>query len=253
MLLLLSLSLSLSLLISLLSYHCNYHHHYYHCCHYSNYVYFWWYWIRFHWLDVIINSLQQSDAHLWQQTKPSMIQIMNCCLFGAKPLCKPKLVVNCQFNYLPIIVTRLVLLFTDWPGWGWRLLHKSNPILRQSHILQCTIWWQTLAHMCTFLLQNGPLWDMCPVHCGIYEMDLLSWNYQIRVLLSFDTFRPRQNVRHLQTIFWSFFLVGQLYNFDSNFQKFISSNSTNREPGGRLNKKDGLTRYGNSHVKDKTS
>ena len=25
------------------------------------------------------------------------------------------------------------------------------------------------------------------------------------------------------------------------------------EPGGRLNKKDGLTRYGNSHVKDKTS
>ena len=27
----------------------------------------------------------------------------------------------------------------------------------------------------------------------------------------------------------------------------------NRGPGGRLNKKDGLTRYGNSHVKDKTS
>ena len=25
------------------------------------------------------------------------------------------------------------------------------------------------------------------------------------------------------------------------------------EPGGRLNKKDGLTRYGDSHVKDKTS
>ena len=26
-----------------------------------------------------------------------------------------------------------------------------------------------------------------------------------------------------------------------------------QEPGGRLNKKDGLTRYGDSHVKDKTS
>ena len=26
-----------------------------------------------------------------------------------------------------------------------------------------------------------------------------------------------------------------------------------RTPGGRLNKKDGLTRYGDSHVKDKTS
>ena len=27
----------------------------------------------------------------------------------------------------------------------------------------------------------------------------------------------------------------------------------NRDTGGRLNKKDGLTRYGDSHVKDKTS
>ena len=26
-----------------------------------------------------------------------------------------------------------------------------------------------------------------------------------------------------------------------------------KDTGGRLNKKDGLTRYGNSHVKDKTS
>ena len=26
-----------------------------------------------------------------------------------------------------------------------------------------------------------------------------------------------------------------------------------QEPGGRLNKKDGPTRYGDSHVKDKTS
>ena len=26
-----------------------------------------------------------------------------------------------------------------------------------------------------------------------------------------------------------------------------------KPPGGRLNKKDGLTRYGDSHVKDKTS
>ena len=28
---------------------------------------------------------------------------------------------------------------------------------------------------------------------------------------------------------------------------------TPRSSGGRLNKKDGITRYGNSHVKDKTS
>ena len=29
--------------------------------------------------------------------------------------------------------------------------------------------------------------------------------------------------------------------------------SLHKRPGGRLNKKDGLTRYGDSHVKDKTS
>ena len=29
--------------------------------------------------------------------------------------------------------------------------------------------------------------------------------------------------------------------------------ATHPTPGGRLNKKDGLTRYGDSHVKDKTS
>ena len=51
------------------------------------------------------------------------------------------------------------------------------------------------------------------------------------------------------------------YNFvlDYNYKKFVPDGSVDknlllRQPsGGRLNKKDGLTRYGNSHVKDKTS
>ena len=33
----------------------------------------------------------------------------------------------------------------------------------------------------------------------------------------------------------------------------IECSVCSERPGGRLNKKDGLTRYGNSHVKDKTS
>ena len=36
--------------------------------------------------------------------------------------------------------------------------------------------------------------------------------------------------------------------YDYDIQQIKSQNT-----GGRLNKKDGLTRYGNSHVKDKTS
>ena len=33
----------------------------------------------------------------------------------------------------------------------------------------------------------------------------------------------------------------------------LSNWITTKKSGGRLNKKDGLTRYGDSHVKDKTS
>ena len=35
--------------------------------------------------------------------------------------------------------------------------------------------------------------------------------------------------------------------------RFLASDWLRTVPGGRLNKKNGLTRYGNSHVKDKTS
>ena len=37
------------------------------------------------------------------------------------------------------------------------------------------------------------------------------------------------------------------------FTNKLGSERMREGPGGRLNKKDGLTRYGNSHVKDKTS
>ena len=41
------------------------------------------------------------------------------------------------------------------------------------------------------------------------------------------------------------FLLAEI-NWDNNTDEKM-------QPGGRLNKKDGLTRYGDSHVKDKTS
>ena len=37
------------------------------------------------------------------------------------------------------------------------------------------------------------------------------------------------------------------------FYNIFRVNGYQQTSGGRLNKKDGLTRYGNSHVKDKTS
>ena len=41
--------------------------------------------------------------------------------------------------------------------------------------------------------------------------------------------------------------------WDSNIPGELGEYHACRCPGGRLNKKDGLTRYGDSHVKDKTS
>ena len=38
-----------------------------------------------------VNSLRPSDAYMPRQPKPSMIQIMACRLFGAKPLSEPML------------------------------------------------------------------------------------------------------------------------------------------------------------------
>ena len=38
-----------------------------------------------------------------------------------------------------------------------------------------------------------------------------------------------------------------------NFSFDVEASHIQMDPGGRLNKKDGLTRYGDSHVKDKTS
>ena len=39
----------------------------------------------------------------------------------------------------------------------------------------------------------------------------------------------------------------------SHFQNLLVVSFKSYDSGGRLNKKDGLTRYGDSHVKDKTS
>ena len=47
----------------------------------------------------------------------------------------------------------------------------------------------------------------------------------------------------------SFVVIGYLAS-ESNAKNLTKLPSS---AGGRLNKKDGLTRYGNSHVKDKTS
>ena len=71
-----------------------------------------------------------------------------------------------------------------------------------------------VTEMCTFLLQNGALWDIYPMHYGICEMSLLHWSmdsdWYCVWLLQFgvNTLRLRQNGRHfaddifLNAVYW---------------------------------------------------
>ena len=43
---------------------------------------------KFEWM---INSLRLSDAYIYQYTRPSLVEIVVCCLFGTKPLSEPML------------------------------------------------------------------------------------------------------------------------------------------------------------------
>ena len=47
-------------------------------------------------------------------------------------------------------------------------------------------------------------------------------------------------------------MISGMYIFARSFWRVLEA-LLKQPPGGRLNKKDGLTRYGDSHVKDKTS
>ena len=59
--------------------------------------------------------------------------------------------------------------------------------------------------------------------------------------------KDKISLKNLIAVFKEFEICSGLkINLDKTIAKILG-------PGGRLNKKDGLTRYGNSHVKDKTS
>ena len=47
---------------------------------------------------IIINSLRLSDAYMCHQPTPSLIQMIACRLFGARPLSKPMLY-YCQLDH----------------------------------------------------------------------------------------------------------------------------------------------------------
>ena len=63
-----------------------------------------------------------------------------------------------------------------------------------------------------------------------------------RIIALFNTWKPKENSER-----------GILFFFQQYIGTYAIDVWENISSGGRLNKKDGLTRYGNSYVKDKTS
>ena len=66
------------------------------------------------------------------------------------------------------------------------------------------------AHVCTFLLQNGALWDICLMYCGICEMCLLPSCMHCQVKLMMMSIIWKRFLRH-----WPFVRVIQQSPVDS--------------------------------------
>ena len=75
-------------------------------------------------------------------------------------------------------------------------------------------------------------------------------------MLMFNRWHDHLKVKQ-DTLEWHLFSLSIHQQPDHLFNSFFQSNQKKTSEfhitGGRLNKEEGLTRYGNSHVKDKTS
>ena len=52
----------------------------------------------------VVNSLRPSDANMHQYTRPSLVQIMACCLFGVKPLSEPMVGCPLGTNFSGVLI-----------------------------------------------------------------------------------------------------------------------------------------------------
>ena len=145
-------------------------------------------------------------------------------------------------------------------------------------------------HVCTFLLQNGALWDISVMHCGICEMGLISQKierntrawivhsrnmHQIHALLCFVV-NWNRNVKLITFSSWFSWLAALkvlnmktsgtassenfarmtfpfrcLIHYRNNMDEWKTTFNT-ESTGGRLNKKRTSNRYRDSHHNNRT-
>ena len=98
-------------------------------------------------------------------------------------LCKQPGVYDVTVNLLCISSRRYI-----WQHqWWWIQNVLRTDLMHKSHKAPYPTIHHFVTEMCTILLQNGALWDICMMHCGIWEMGLLYTRANIVVFLCFDS------------------------------------------------------------------
>ena len=130
-----------------------------------------------------------------------------------------------------------IFTFTGTCPW-YLLLAHTYLFFDYRSILQCgltRLFVSTFSTLCKKYVADG----RCVLHmhinwANVYQWFVLSW-FALLTLPAFNKKRP------FSRVFGYYWLT------------ISHKPSMTKRSGGRLNKKDGLTRYGDSHVKDKTS
>ena len=94
--------------------------------------------MRFPVFKGFINSSKPNDSYLHKQTRPSLVQIMACHLFGAKPLSKPMLA-YCELN--------------PWNIFQWNLNQDTMIFIEENDFenvckMAAILWWSYCVKDC---------------------------------------------------------------------------------------------------------
>ena len=121
-----------------------------------------------------VNSMRHSDVYLHQQSKPLLVQIMACCLFSAKPLSEPMLVIliwPIGINFTEILIKIQCFHSRKWIR---QCCLHSGPFVSISMRWYIIIWqqWRLFHDLC---VQRESL---CMVRWSLY------WNGPLKIDLT---------------------------------------------------------------------
>ena len=142
-----------------------------------------------------------------------------------------------------------------WTNWGVRDMQISRQIDRKQWFHANTLQWRhnerdgVLNHKPHDCLRNRLFGHISKKTSKLCVTGLCEGNSPVTSEFPAKMTSNAEKV----SIWWRYYDFGVFYLQIAHGMTSHLCSVEHRDAGGRLNKKDGLTRYGNSHVKDKTS